>query len=75
VDTTLITLGKWSNAMSTSLLYHGFGLTQHKHVKEEYRSGAVFFHVEQKKSYVVQSATVNLSIIAALILGFSTIFQ
>jgi len=33
--------------MSTSLLYHGFGIHDYKYVKTEYRKGAIFFHMEK----------------------------
>ena len=33
--------------MSTSLLYHGFGIRGYRHVKTEYFDGKVLFHVEQ----------------------------
>jgi len=33
--------------MSTSLLYHGFGIYDYKYVKTEYRKGSVFFHIEK----------------------------
>jgi len=33
--------------MSTSLLYHGFGIHDYKYLKTEYRKGAIFFHIEK----------------------------
>ena len=38
--------------MSTSLLYHGFGVRGYRHVKTEYRKGTVIFTMEQpRESY------------------------
>jgi len=38
--------------MSTSLLYHAFGVRGYRHVKTEYRKGAVIFTIEQpRESY------------------------
>ena len=36
--------------MSTSLLYHGFGIHDYKYVKTEYRRGAIIFHIEKATS-------------------------
>lgn len=33
--------------MSTSILYHGFGVYGYKYVKTEYRGGEVIFHIEK----------------------------
>ena len=33
--------------MSTSILYHGWGLKNYSHSRTEYRDGAMFFHVEK----------------------------
>lgn len=35
--------------MSTSLLYHGFGLTDQEYLKTEYISGHVYFHIQTKE--------------------------
>ena len=35
--------------MSTSLLYHGFGIRGYRHVKTEYAEGRVIFHIEQPR--------------------------
>ena len=35
--------------MSTSILYHGFGIREYNYLKTEYLEGKVFFHVEKKK--------------------------
>jgi transposase len=35
--------------MSTSLLYHAFGVRGYRHVKTEYRKGAVIFTIEQPR--------------------------
>ena len=35
--------------MSTSLLYHGFGLVGYTYVKTQYREGAVIFTVAHKR--------------------------
>jgi transposase len=35
--------------MSTSLLYHAFGLKTYEYLRTEYRNGAVFFHVKKKE--------------------------
>jgi transposase len=35
--------------MSTSLLYHGFGLVGYRYVRQEFREGQVIFHVEQPR--------------------------
>jgi transposase len=34
--------------MSTSILYHGFGVYGYKYVKTEYREGRVIFHIEKR---------------------------
>jgi len=36
--------------MSTSLLYHGFGVRDQDYLKTEYRSGTVVFHIKTKDS-------------------------
>jgi transposase len=33
--------------LSTSLLYHGFGIRDYKYLKTEYRKGAVIFHIKK----------------------------
>ena len=33
--------------MSTSILYHGFGVRQYRYLKTEYREGALIFHMEK----------------------------
>jgi transposase len=35
--------------MSTSLLYHGFGLTDQEHLKTEYKGSSVIFHIQTKE--------------------------
>jgi len=35
--------------MSTSLLYHGFGLTDQEYLKTEYQKGTVIFHIQTKE--------------------------
>ena len=35
--------------MSTSLLYHGFGLTDQEYLKTEYIGGTVIFHIRTKE--------------------------
>jgi transposase len=35
--------------MSTSLLYHGFGIVGYKYVRTDYREGGVIFTVSRKK--------------------------
>ncbi|ASB50730.1 transposase family protein [Alkalitalea saponilacus] len=34
--------------MSTSLLYHGFGLIDQEYLKTEYKNGDVVFHIQTK---------------------------
>jgi len=34
--------------MSTSLLYHGFGLNDQEYLKTEYKEGSVIFHIQTK---------------------------
>ena len=34
--------------MSTSLLYHAFGLRTYEYIRTEYLNGAIFFHVKKK---------------------------
>lgn len=34
--------------MSTSLLYHGFGLVDQEYLKTEYKNGDVIFHIQTK---------------------------
>lgn len=41
---------KWVTAMSTSLLYHAFGLTTQKYIRTEYDSGNVIFHTQTKSN-------------------------
>lgn len=36
--------------MSTSLLYHGFGLTTQEYLKTEYKEGQIFFYTRTKPS-------------------------
>lgn len=36
--------------MSTSLLYHAFGLRDQEYLKTEYRNGQIIFHVKTKES-------------------------
>ena len=36
--------------MSTSLLYHAFGLTDQEYLKTEYKEGTVIFHIKTKDS-------------------------
>ncbi|MBM3434957.1 MAG: transposase family protein [Bacteroidetes bacterium] len=36
--------------MSTSLLYHAFGLTDQQYLKAEYKEGTVLFHIRTKDS-------------------------
>jgi len=36
--------------MSTSLLYHGFGLKDQEYLKTEYAKGSVIFHIRTKPS-------------------------
>ncbi len=35
--------------MSTSLLYHGFGLTDQKYLKTDYKGGKVIFYIQTKE--------------------------
>jgi uncharacterized Zn finger protein len=35
--------------MSTSLLYHGFGLIDQEYLKTEYTGGTVIFHIQTKE--------------------------
>lgn len=35
--------------MSTSLLYHGFGLVGYRYVRQEFKDGRVTFHIEQPR--------------------------
>lgn len=35
--------------MSTSLLYHGFGLVGYRYVRQEFHEGQVIFHIEQPR--------------------------
>ena len=37
--------------MSTSLIYHGFGVVGYKYLKMEYREGSIFIHIEKKPEY------------------------
>lgn len=39
--------------MSTSLLYHGFGVTGYRYVRTDYREGDIIFTVERKDSVSV----------------------
>ena len=36
--------------MSTSLLFHGFGLKDQKYLKTEYKKGKVIFHIQTKEN-------------------------
>jgi len=33
--------------MSTSLMYHGFGLVGYKYLKTEYKKGCIYFHIQK----------------------------
>ncbi len=33
--------------MSTSILYHGFGIQEHRYLRTEYSDGALIFHLER----------------------------
>ena len=35
--------------MSTSLLYHGFGLVGYRYVRQEFKEGRVTFHIERPR--------------------------
>lgn len=35
--------------MSTSLLYHGFGLSDQQYLKTEYQKGTVIFHIQTRE--------------------------
>jgi len=35
--------------MSTSLLYHGFGLIDQEYIKSEYKNGTIIFHIQTKE--------------------------
>ena len=35
--------------MSTSLLYHGFGVKHYRYLRTEYRHGALYFHIEKAR--------------------------
>ena len=37
--------------MSTSLLYHAFGLKAYEYIRTDYLNGAVLFHVKKKEAY------------------------
>ncbi len=34
--------------MSTSLLYHGFGLNDQEYLKTEYKGGVIYFHIRTR---------------------------
>ncbi len=38
--------------MSTSLMYHGFGLTEQEYLKTEYKGGQIIFYVETKREHL-----------------------
>lgn len=42
--------------MSTSLLYHGFGIRGYEYVKTEYVDGSIVFHIRQKREHCHCSA-------------------
>jgi transposase len=35
--------------MSTSLLYHGFGITDQEYLSTEYKGGAIYLHIQTKE--------------------------
>jgi len=37
--------------MSTSLIYHGFGVVGYSYLRTEYREGKIFIHIEKKLEY------------------------
>ena len=37
--------------MSTTLMYHAFGLKAYRYMRAKYVSGAIFFHVKKKEAY------------------------
>jgi len=38
--------------MSTSLLYHGFGVKEYRYLKTEYEAGETYFHMEKSESKI-----------------------
>ena len=45
--------------MSTSLMYHGFGLTEQEYLKTGYKWGQIIFYVETRREiYVVANVGV-----------------
>ncbi len=49
--------------MSTSLLYHGFGIRGYRYVKTEYTEGKVIFHVEQARERLCCSACASRKVV------------
>ena len=37
--------------MSTTLMYHAFGLKAYTYMRTDYVNGAIFFHVKKKEAY------------------------
>jgi transposase len=49
--------------MSTSLLYHGFGIRGYRYVKTEYVEGKVIFHVEQPRERLCCAACESRNVV------------
>ena len=49
--------------MSTSLLYHGFGIRGYRYVKTEYIEGKVIFHVEQPRERLCCAACTSRKVV------------
>lgn len=49
--------------MSTSLLYHGFGLTNQEYIKSEYKKGTVIFHIQTKEDKLQCSNCGSMNVI------------
>lgn len=49
--------------MSTSLLYHGFGLKNQEYLKTEYEKGSIIFHVRTKDSSLCCSACGSYNVV------------
>ena len=49
--------------MSTSLLFHAFGLTDQEYLKTEYKNGAVYFHIQTKEKKLICSACGSKNVI------------
>jgi hypothetical protein len=55
--------------MSTSLLYHGFGLTDQEYLKTEHKGSSVIFHIQTKEDKLRCSYCQSFHVIKKVLLS------